>query len=80
MAPTPSPRASYLPQTRQEAGKSQLADALAYQASLEDRLAHAALTQDEISALREHLLGAKAEVKNCKRYIAAGCPRVRETA
>lgn len=73
-----SPFASYLPAERAGAAQANLAAALAevdtWQAAWESR------GEEDEHYLKERLAGARAEVGNVRRYIKAGCPRVRGTA
>lgn len=82
MAATPSPFASYKLSDRQEAARHELAEATENLRNLQERQEnlHAATTdEDEQHFLREGLQGARAGVQNAKRYIKAGCPRVKGT-
>lgn len=70
---------SYLPQERKDAAAQLLAEAV-------KSVVRAAATweartpEEDATALLDHVHGAQAEVRNWKRYIKAGCPRVRGTA
>lgn len=70
---------SYLPQERKDAAEQLLGEAVKNvvrtAAAWESRT-----SDDDATALLDHVHGAQAEVANWQRYIKAGCPRVRGTA